>query len=154
MYDWVAEIENLLDLSFSQTKNMAPANEKLGKLNFARKRLLSELNHTITAVNQKSLVSKKMLIVCKDRALDKYWADFQNNLKEIIEAREDDNDCDTFFTENQEIEDKYHLAKVHLDSILPEDDDPNQSIDRSFFGQANNTNNNNNHEYKGHIYQT
>lgn len=128
--------DSLLNLSISLFPGKMSTNEaKLKKLRFQRKRLLSDLKHTIAAAVQLSKVSAPLLIVCKDRTLERYWTEFQTNLASVISLLDDDTPSqEEFFTENQEIEDSYHQAKVHLDGILPNQDDDALTIDRTFIG--------------------
>lgn len=107
---------------------------KLKKLRFSRARLLSDLKHTIGAAKALTAGCKPILVVCKDRTLERYWTEFQANLDAIVTITEAMEDEETFFVENQAIEDEYHDAKVHLDSIMPAQDDGDLSLDRSFIG--------------------
>lgn len=117
---------------------------KFKKLRFARTRLLSDLKHAIAAAKALTRQSKPVLIVCKDRTLERYWAEFQKNLYSIVALTEEMEDEEAFFVENQAIEDEYHETKVHLDAILPVQEDGDISIDRSFYTHGGNDNTDNN----------
>lgn len=143
-----SEFLSLLNLSIN-LEEMAPNEAKLKKLYFARKRLMSDLNHAIASAKELSRVSKVLLILCKDKTLDRYWNEFQENLNEIVSLTELMDNQDEFFAENQTIEDEYHTAKVHLDDILPAEDG-DRSTDRTFAGLNNGNGSNNNTEKKSH----
>lgn len=101
------------------------------KWKFARARLISDIKHTITGALELTAASKSMLILCKDKSLDRYWTEFMENLENIVTSTETMEDADAFFAENQALEDEYHRAKIHLDDICPtKDGEP--STNRSF----------------------
>lgn len=133
-----SEFHSFSNLSLIVVPDEMVNNEaKLKKLYFARKRLLSDLKHAIASAKELTRVSKALLILSKDKTIDRYWDEFQVNLAEIISLTDAMADEEAFFTENQAIEDEYHAAKVHLDDVLP-NDDGDATINRTFAGFANN----------------
>lgn len=109
---------------------------QLKKLQFARSRLLSDVRHSLEAALNLTKVSKPLLIACKDRTLERYWTEFQANVEKIVHCTEAMTDENTFFEENQKVEDDYHTAKIHLAEILPAADGE-ISINRSFYAPPN-----------------
>lgn len=128
MHDLENEIESLL----VQIDNAMSNETKLKKLHFSRNRLVSDLRHSIEEANKLTEQSKRLLVVCKDRTLERYWTDFKTNLESIVVLTEALDDQDSFFATNQALEDQYHNAKVHLDTLVsPDEEGPD--LDRTFF---------------------
>lgn len=133
MSDSDNEVKNLLQLSMRFFPDTMANEAKLKKLHFARKSLLSNLRHAIAAAKALSRVSKPILVVCKDKTLERFWTEFQSNLTEIMPITDHMTDQDAFFIENQSLEDEYHEAKVHLVDIMAETEEQLE-VDRTFIG--------------------
>lgn len=103
---------------------------KLKRLFFARNRLLGDLEHNIATALLLERASKSLLIVCKDRTLERVPEKSQGHHV----AHGSHGERKRIFNMNRAIEDRYHEAKVLLDDILPNSDDANATIDLSFIG--------------------
>lgn len=126
--DFIQELLNLAQV-FSP-ENMA-AEAKLKKLLFARTRITFALNHAITAVKALSTVSAQLLIVCKDRALERHYTDLLKNIEDLSSMSEHLSNPAEFFEQNSKFEDEYHAAKVYLDTLIQPDE--SNDLDRSRF---------------------
>lgn len=126
--EFIHELLNLGEL-FSP-ENMA-AEAKMKKLLFARTRISFALNHAITAAKALSTVSAQLLIVCKDRALERHYTDFLNNIEDISLMPEHLSNPAEFLDQNSKFEDEYHSAKVYLYTLIQPEG--GEDLDRSRF---------------------
>lgn len=133
------DLEADIDLLLNQI-NVTMANEaKLKKLQFARLRLVSDLRHAICAATALNAESKRLLVVCKDRTLERCWTEFRQNIETIVALSDAMEEQEAFFVQNQSIEDEYHEAKVHLNDLI-EPDEGEPDFDRTIFSNNNNGN--------------